>query len=129
MSMQSHTGKALVERLWTHTIFAGLEPNGEIAVSIAQLKYGRPRPGFLVPSVELQIESLKPPDNFTWIEAHGISDVAEPYYSSRKVNADSRAEYERIRSELGKDPPAARDSVPAKQRKGIRQLRRSSKRQ
>lgn len=93
-----------LNRTWVEGVFAGLEPNGESSVAIAKLEYSHPRPGWVVPSVSISVWSLIPPNDFTWIEAFGHKEVAEQYYSKRKVTEVTRAEHLRIRAEELRKP-------------------------
>ena len=94
-------------------IFAGLEPNGEIGVAVAKLEYPTQRQGRSVPTVAFAIATIKSlPKNFTWIETYGLNDVAQTYYSSRKVNATTKPEYERIERELLKKPSHFSPKIP-----------------
>jgi hypothetical protein len=94
-------------------IFAGLEPNGEIAIAVAKLEYPRPRSGVRVPPVTFTVGTLKsPPTNFTWVEAFGIKDVAETYYSARAATEQTIAENKRISSEILKDPRLFSPKIP-----------------
>jgi len=96
-------------------IFAGLEPNGEIGIAVARLNYPTPRPGVRVPSVTFYIGTIKPPPaDFTWIEAYGMNDVAQTYYSSRKVNAKTKPEHDRIKKDLLKKPDRFSPRIPEK---------------
>ena len=94
-------------------IFAGLELNGEIGFAIARLDYPRPRNGVRVPPVAFTIGTLKPlPTDFTWVEAYGIKDVAESYYSARAVTEQTEAENKRISTEMLKKPALFSAKVP-----------------
>lgn len=95
-------------------IFAGLEPNGEIGVAVAKLTYPRPRSGFRVPPVAFTIGTFdtSPPSNFTWIEAFGMKDVAETYYSARAATEQTKAENKRISSEMLKKPALFSPEIP-----------------
>jgi hypothetical protein len=85
-------------------IFVGLEPNGEIGIVVAKLKYPRPRTGVRVPPVTFTVGRLNPPPtDFTWVEAFGMKDVAETYYSA-PATEQTKAENQRISGEMLKDP-------------------------
>lgn len=94
-------------------IFVGLESDGETALIVAKLEYPKPRPGFRVPPVTFSIGKLSPPPTeFTWVEAFGIKEVAESYYSTRAVTEQTKAENKRISSEILKDPKLFSPEVP-----------------
>ncbi len=88
--------------VWLEGIFVGIEPNGELSLAIARLQYGKPRAGFIVPPVQLSIESPVPPKSFTWIQAFGLSDATEAFYSSARVTDATNSEYRRIGAEQTK---------------------------
>jgi len=82
--------------VWLEGIFVGLETNGELTVEIAKLAYGKPREGFIVPPVQLSIESPVPPRSFTWLQSFGLNDMTESFYVSRRVTEATKSEYARI---------------------------------
>jgi hypothetical protein len=89
---------------WLEGIFAGIEQNGEISVAVASLQYGKPLVGLLVPPVTLQIAVLAPPKQYTWIEAHGIKDVAEGYISKKLESEATKTKHMIIfKQMLGKE--------------------------
>jgi hypothetical protein len=97
-------GALRINPTWLEGIFAGTEQNGEISVAIASLQYGKPRVGWIVPPVTLQIAVLTPPQEHTWIEAHGIKDVAEGYISKHSETEATRAKHVAIFQQmLGKE--------------------------
>lgn len=89
---------------WVTGVFAGLEPNGDVSVAIARLEYREPRPGWMVPPVVIFVSVPVPPKNNTWVEAFGRNEVAEQYYSRRKVTDQTRPEHLRIRTEQLRKP-------------------------
>ena len=89
---------------WITGIFAGLELNGEIAVSIARLRYGRPRRGWTVPPASIAVEVPVPPTDFTWLEAYGRKGVAEQYIFRQKITDETIEEHKRIRSRQLQNP-------------------------
>jgi hypothetical protein len=94
-------------------IFAGLEKNGEIGLAVARLEYPKPRSGLRVPPVAFTIGALKsPPTDFTWVEAFGMKDVAETYYSARAATEQTKAENKRISSEILKKPTLFSPMIP-----------------
>jgi hypothetical protein len=94
-------------------IFAGLEPNGEIGFAVARLEYPKPQNGVRMPPVAFTVGTLKPlPTDFTWVEAYGIKDVAETYYSARAVTEQTKAEFKRISAEMLKRPTLFSPKVP-----------------
>jgi hypothetical protein len=88
--------------VWLEGIFVGLEPSSEINVAIAKLEYGKPRTGFIVPPVQLSIESPVPPKSFTWLQSSGLNDATETFYDSHRVTEATKFEYTRIREEINK---------------------------
>ena len=93
-------------------IFAGLDENGDVAIAVAKLEYPRRRPGLRVPPVGFTVVTMEPPSRFTWVEAFGMKDVAERYYSLRAVTDRTRPEYERIRAEILKIPALFNPNIP-----------------
>ena len=100
--------------MWLEGIFAGLEPNGEITLAVARLRYFKPRAGVVVPPVQLSIESLRPPRQYTWVEAYGLKNVAETYYSSRRTTDQTGPEHGRIRREQLRNPKRFAPMIPAR---------------
>ena len=84
-------GRCVLVQLGLEGIFAGIEPNGEISVAVASLHYGKPQLSLIVPPVILKIDVLNPPKQYTWIEAHGIRDVATGYIFSKSQSDASKA--------------------------------------
>lgn len=98
-------------RTWLTGIFAGIDPNGDASVAIAQLEYREPRAGFVVPEVGISIRVPGPRNDFTNVEAFGLKQVAEGYYSPRAVTEERRIEHERVRrAQLG-DPERFPESI------------------
>jgi hypothetical protein len=97
-------GTLNISPTWLEGIFAGIEQNGEVSVAIASLQYGKPLVGLVVPPVTLQIAVLTPPKQYTWIEAHGIKDVAEGYISKKLESEATKAKHMIIfKQMLGKE--------------------------
>ena len=86
-------------RTWVLGVFAGLEPNGELAVAIGQLDYAEPRPGWVVPPVSVSVRIPVLPKDFTWIDVIGRDSVAAKYYSKHEITDETRNEHLRIRAE------------------------------
>jgi len=94
-------------------IFAGLQQNGELAFAVAKLQYPKPRAGVRVPPVSFTVGTFSPlPTDFTWVEAFGMKDVAETYYSARAANEATRAENKRISAEILKNPAEFSSNIP-----------------
>jgi hypothetical protein len=94
-------------------IFVGLEPSGEIAMAVAKLEYPKQRPGMPVSPVVFTVGSPSPPPtDFTWVEAFGIKDVAESFYSPRAQTELTKAENKLISREIMKDPKQFSQRVP-----------------
>jgi hypothetical protein len=94
-------------------IFVGLEANGETAMVVAKLEYQWPTNAPGAPPVHFTIGKLSPPPTgFTWVEAFGMKDWAQTYYSSRLAPEHPDAEQKRIMSEISKDPKSFSPSVP-----------------
>lgn len=52
------------------------------------------------------------PTDFTWVQAFGMKDVAETYYSARAMTEQTKAENKRISSEILKPPKLFSPTVP-----------------
>ena len=85
-------------------LFAGREPNGDLAVAIAHVNYARPRAGLVVPVVTLSIEIPEIPEAFTWVQAFGRTDVSDTYLMRTKVTNRTRPRYLQVMSEIASDP-------------------------
>jgi hypothetical protein len=97
--------------LWLTGVFVGTETNGDISVAIASLEYHKPRAMMDVPAVSLSIRVPVLPKDFTWIEAFGHKEVAEKYYSAKRVSSDTAIEFRRIRAEQLRNPSEFRPQV------------------
>jgi hypothetical protein len=101
------------EGLFLEGIFAGLEPNGELGFAVAKLVYPKKQTGLRVPPVTFSVGTFKTlPTTFTWVEAFGMKDVAETYYSARVMTEETKPENKLISIEMLKDPKLFSPKIP-----------------
>lgn len=94
-------------------VFVGLQQNGELALAVAKLEYPKPQTGIRVPPVSFTIGTFNPlPKDFTWVEAFGMKDVAETYYSARAINEATKVENKKISAEILKSPTQFSSKIP-----------------
>lgn len=94
-------------------IFVGLEANGETSIAVAKLTYPEPRNGMRVPPAAFTVGTLQStPNDYTWITAYGMKDVAETYYSARAMTEQTKAENKEISKEMLRAPALFSPKVP-----------------